>query len=92
MGIMSLISQARRFFALHDWTGMEDLNLACEGLLEAIAEEAAARSTVIGWAQFAGASVWREGHPLDVERLRRLERAEERLAAFPAIPPVVAPW
>jgi hypothetical protein len=72
---------------------MQGLNLANGALAEAIAEETADAKAVIGWAQFAGAGVWREGHPLDIERLRRLERAEERLVAFRAVPAVVVtPW
>ena len=44
---------------------MQGLSLANGALAEAIAEETADTKAVIGWAQFAGAGVWREGHPLD---------------------------
>ena len=51
------------------------LTAAYRRLQDALEEETGAKACIIGWARVCGPSVWRQGHPLDVEKVNRLRRS-----------------
>jgi hypothetical protein len=55
------------------------LIVAYSELQDALEEEAGAKSHIIRFSKAFGPSVWREGHPLDIEKVNRLRRSRWRL-------------
>jgi hypothetical protein len=55
------------------------LIVAYSELQDATEEERAAKAIIISFARAFGPSVWRQGHPLDVEKVSRMRRSRGRL-------------